>query len=42
MYLVRKQYLKPGAVISPERARARASTDVVILLTKAMHKAKQA
>ena len=42
MYLVRKQYLKPGAVISHQRARARASTDVVILLTKAMHKAKQA
>jgi len=33
MYLVRKQYLKPGAVISHKRARARASTDVVILLT---------
>lgn len=32
--LKKKQYLKPGAVISNSRSRARASTDVVIVLTK--------
>jgi len=34
MLLKKKQYLKPGSVISGNRIRARASTDVVIMLTK--------
>ena len=33
MCLKTKQYLKPGAIIANKRVRARASTDVVIMLT---------
>jgi hypothetical protein len=32
-----KQYLKPGAIIANKRVRARASTNVVIMLTS-IHK----
>ncbi|HVN71593.1 MAG TPA: cyclic nucleotide-binding domain-containing protein [Desulfomonilia bacterium] len=42
MCLRRKEYLKPGTVISNKRARAKASTDVEIVLAKtARHKTKE-
>jgi hypothetical protein len=40
MYLKTKQYLKPGAIIANKRLRARASTNVVIMLTSIDHKAR--
>jgi CRP-like cAMP-binding protein len=39
MCLKTKQYLKPGAIIANKRARARASTNVVIMLTDIRHQA---
>ena len=39
MRLKTKQYLKPGAIIANKRLRARASTNVVIMLTSIGHQA---